>query len=99
MDPILIAFLGYIAGAVFRTLYDFLWKSLDNPDFSFDSKYWVTMILSVILSIISAMVTFTTIQIPTDTGATVFLISVTTGFMMNHLVNKPVDYLSKKKAG
>jgi hypothetical protein len=98
MDPILIAFIGYIIGALFRTLYDFLWKTLDNPDFKWDQKYTITMLISIILTFMSATVTFSTIQWPADQPAGILLTCVTMGFAINHLVNKPVDYLAKKKA-
>ena len=97
MDIILIAFLAYTLGAVFRTIYDFLWKKMQDETITFDSKYWITMVISIILSIISAMVTFTTITVPADSATMVFMLCLTTGFMMNHLVNKPITYLSTKK--
>lgn len=98
MDILLIAFLGYIVGSVFRTVYDYLWKTMDDPEFTWDHKYTVTMLISIILSIISAMVTFTAVQVPVNGTTYIFMACVAQGFMVNHLVNKPVDYLSKKKA-
>ena len=98
LEPILIAFLGYVVGALFRTLYDFLWKTVDNPDFKWTHKYTVTMLVSVILSVMSATVTFTTIQVPVNGSPYILLSSITLGFTVNHLMNKPIDYLSKKKA-
>ena len=97
MDPTILAFLGYLIGGLFRTLYDFLWKAIDNPDLVFNQKYLATMLISVILSILSATVTFTTITIPVDGTSYIMLTCVTIGFTMNHLINKPIDYLSKKK--
>ena len=66
MDILLIALLGYVIGAIFRTVYDFLFKTLEEPHLCFDSKYIATMIIGVILSFMSAMVTFTLVQIPVD---------------------------------
>lgn len=96
MDVLTIALLGFVTGAIFRSIYDFLWKAVENPDITFDTKYWATMLISIILSFISAMVTFTMVEIPGDGKPFVFLVTVSQGFMMNHLINKPVDYLSKK---
>lgn len=98
MDIILVAFLAYILGAIFRTTYDYLWKALEKPDITFDTKYWITMVISIILSMMSAMVTFTTFTIPVDGAMWVFIACLTQGFMVNHLVNKPITYLSQKKA-
>ena len=96
MDVILIGFMGYIAGAVFRTLYDFLWKMLEDPDVVFDKKYIVTMLISIILSLISSIIAFPSIQIPSDGVLYVFLNTAVFGFALNHVVNKAVSYLSKK---
>ena len=71
MDILLMALLGYVIGAVFRTAYDYLWKALEDESVIFDTKYWFTMVVSIILSIMSAMVTFTTLQ---------FLLMVLLGF-------------------
>ena len=99
MDPIILAFLGYLIGALFRTLYHYLWKAVDNPEMVFDQKYLATMLISVILSIMSAAVTFTTISIPVDGAAYILLAAIPLGYMANDIVNKPVDHMSKKKAG
>ena len=96
MDPILVAFLGYVLGCVFRTTYDFLWKKLEADDVTFDSKYLTTMIISVILSIMTAMVTFSEYTWPGGDLASLFFQALTTGFVLNHLVNKPVSYIASK---
>lgn len=94
MDIILIAFVCYTAGGALRTLYDYLFKIMDNPELSFDRKYIATMLISIVLSIISALVTFTLIEVPEGAESFVALSCLAQGFAMNHLVNKPVDYLS-----
>lgn len=96
MDVVLIALLGYVAGAVFRTTYDYLWKAMEDPDAVFDQKFVFSMVVSVILSVMSAMVTFTSLTVPLDGSTYVFISALTTGFMVTHLVNKPISYLSKK---
>ena len=98
MDPILLAFTGYIIGALFRTTYDFLFKLLEDPEIKWDQKYTVTLLISIILTLMSAMVTFSTIQFPADQPAGTLLFSVTTGFAVNHLINKATSYLAQKKA-
>ena len=97
MHPVVLAFLGYLIGALFRTMYDYLWKTIEQPDLVFDKKYLASMLIAVILSLMSAAVTFTTIQVPVDSGAYVMLTTLAIGFMANHLINKPIDYLSKKR--
>jgi len=95
MDIILIAFLGYMLGCVGRTFYDYLWKILEKPDLTFDTKYIVSMIISIILSFLMAMVTFTSLTMPVDGAITAFFLAFTSGFTINHLVNKGVSYLSE----
>ena len=97
MDLILIALVAYCVGAVLRTVYDYLFKFLDDPDLTFSPKYFATMIIGIILSFISAMVTFSLVQVPQGATAYVVISCIAQGFMANHLVNKPVDYLSKRK--
>lgn len=98
LDPLLIGLLGYVLGGVFRTLYDFLWKIVEEPDTSFDKKYIATLIISVIITLISSIVTFPTIQMPQDGAVTILLFTVLAGFAANHLINKPISYLTKKKS-
>lgn len=99
MDPILVAFLGYALGCVFRTSYDFLFKKLEADDVTFDAKYVTTCIISVILSIMTAMVTFSQYAWPAGDQASLFFQALTIGFTLNHLINKPVSYLSAKARG
>ena len=96
MDILLIAFLCYVLGAVFRTLYDFLWKAVEHQEFSWDHKYTASLLISIILSFISAMVSFSTVHIPSDGYVYVAMASVTMGFTIAHIVNKPIDHMSKK---
>jgi len=97
MDILLIALIFYVVGAIFRTVYDFCFKIVEDPTIKFDAKYAATMIISIILSFISAMVTFTLVEIPANGYAFVALAALSQGFAMNHIVNKPVDYLSRIK--
>ncbi len=95
-EPILIQFLGFLIGAVFKSTYDFLWKLLQTPDTSWNHKYTMSLLISVILSMMTATVKLSTIQPPVENGVTwIFLSSLTEGFLVNHIVNKPISYLSK----
>jgi H+/Cl- antiporter ClcA len=96
MDILIVAFLGYILGAIGRTAYDWLWKALAEPDFKFDSKYIASMLISIILSFITASVTFSTVTLPAGSEFYVLLASVSQGYLMTDVVNKPISYLSKK---
>lgn len=98
MDPVLLVFMGYVLGALFRTCYDFLFKLLEDPEIKWDQKYTVTLLISIILTLMSAMVTFSTVQFPADQPGGTLLFSVTMGFSVNHIVNKATSYLAQKKA-
>lgn len=94
------AFIAYVVGTLLRTIYAYLWKMLETPDLSFDKKYWVTMIISIILSVIVATTTFMGVieQIP-DTGVNrtfLFFTFLSLGYALNDLVNRPVTYLAAK---
>lgn len=97
MDIIIAAFIGYILGAAGRTLYDYLFKIVDNPDLAFDRRYIVTMLVSIILSMLTATVTFSAVPIPDTSWSLVMFFMATEGFMLNHLINKPITYLTKIK--
>lgn len=100
IDIYTLGFIAYLVGTLFRTLYGYLWKMLENPDLSFDKKYWVTMIISMILSIIIAFTTFMGVleQLPdTDVNRTfVFFTFVSLGYALNDMVNRPVSYTATK---
>lgn len=96
MDPLLVAFLGYVLGTIGLTVYNYMWKKLQEPEIVFDSKYAATMLISIILSVLLSMATFTTIQFPVDGTFYVFIQAFTIGFSLNVVVNKPISYLSKK---
>jgi len=99
IEPILLALIGYVVGGILRTAYDYLWHILENPTAAWDQKYTVTFLISINISFISGLVTFNTITIPTDLPGTVgiLLFTLGQGFMVNHLVNKPVTYLAERK--
>lgn len=94
MDPVLVTLLGYVAGCLGRTLYDFLFKALEDPNIVFDTKFITTMLLSMILSFILAMATFSTVGELSGSPIMLFATSLTTGFTVNHVINKGVSYLA-----
>lgn len=95
----MVALIGYILGAVFRTTYDYLWKIMGDPDLIFDKKFLATMIVAILITAISAVAFFPTVTIPTDTIAWTLLSCISIGFMANHLINKGVSYIAKRKGG
>jgi len=97
MDPILLAFLGYILGCLGRTTYDALFKYLETPDTTWNQKYTVSLLISVILTLIMSAATFPLDIVPTGNPSTVLLSTVTMGFTVNHLVNKGIAFLSQPK--
>lgn len=96
MDILIVAFLGFVLGAIGRTAYDWLFKALGDPAFKFDSKYVASMLISIILSFITASVTFSTVTLPIGSEYFVLFAMVSEGYLINDVVNKPISYLSKK---
>lgn len=94
IDNVTIAFIGYLVGCIFRTTYDAI-PHLSEP---FDLKYLQSMFLSFLISVITAFVTFSSLPIPTLEPAYIFFTTLTTGFTINHIVNKPLDEYIKAKA-
>ena len=97
MDTFIVALIGYILGAVLRTTYDYLWKIMEKPELIFDKKFIATMIVSIVITVISAVVVFPTITtyVYYKTLSWTLISCIGIGFMANHLVNKPVSYLSE----
>lgn len=99
MDIIVLAYLGFIAGVVLRTLYDYLFKLLEDPNLAFDRKYLVTMLISLIIAAIGGTALFSSLPLPPSGAADFYVViaSFATGFMTNALINKPVTYLANAK--
>ena len=95
----LIAIIGFLAGPLGKTLYDFFWKLAADPDIAFDKKYWITMLASMGIGFFAALVELAAFlqQIPIGSQAYIFLASFSQGFMLNHVINRPVDYSRHKK--
>jgi amino acid transporter len=95
---VVIAFIGYIVGAIALTVYNYIWKILEEPNTPWDQKYTMTMLMSIILSIISAMFFFSNVQVPVGLASdfSIFIITFAEGFAVNHVINKPISYLAKR---
>jgi len=87
-----IAIIGFLCGPVARTLYDFFWTVRDDPDV-FDRRYLMTMIASIAISIIVGLVSLPSLyqNMPTGSQGYVFASSLALGFMLNHIMNRPID--------
>jgi len=88
-----IAIIGFLCGPVGRTLYDFFWAIRDDPDLVFDRRYLITMVASIAISIIVGLVSLPSLyqNMPTGSDVYVFASSLALGFMLNHVINRPLD--------
>lgn len=97
MDPIILAFIAYILGASGRTSYAFIFKMLQDQALRFDQKYWFTMLLSILLTIIASPVTFVNVVIPVGSETYIILTSFAMGWAANDIVNRPISFLAHLK--
>jgi len=88
-----IAIIGFLCGPVARTFYDFFWTIRDDPDLVFDRRYLITMVASIALSIIVGLISLPSLyqDMPTGSQSYVFASSLAMGFMLNHVINRPLD--------
>lgn len=89
----LIIFFCFTIGAVLRTLWGFLWKWLEDPDIAWDSMYTKTMVISIVLTYIFAVASFSTVDLPAEWAPMVAFTFITTGFTANSLFNDVVTFL------
>lgn len=92
---IMILFFCFTIGAILRTLWGFLWKYLEDQR-DFDSKYIKTMIVSIVVTFIFAVTTFSTLTIPDEWAPMLAFTFITTGFTANSLINDIVTFMTKK---
>jgi hypothetical protein len=99
LDPVLLAFIGYILGAVGRTVYGFLAKILESDeDVTFDKKYYATMLSAIIISLLTATATFSQVDIPTALSTTSLLLyTFTFGYTANSVINTGISIITKSK--
>lgn len=94
-----VALLGFLLGPVARTLYDYLFKVLEDPDIIFENSYWITMAASMIIGLVFAFSQGATIvaNIPEADQWFIFLACFSQGFMLTHLINKPLARVNKMR--
>jgi magnesium-transporting ATPase (P-type) len=97
MDIVLIAFIGYVLGAIGRTTYDYLIKKLANEELTFDNTFIATMLISIILTLITATFTFPSTQVFGTEPFKVMFAAGAQGFAINHVLNGLVTYQMKKR--
>ena len=94
---LLVIFLAFTLGAILRTLWGWLWKVLENPDLTFDRKYWLQMIVSIVLTFIFALTTFSTLDLTLEWNPMIAFTFVTTGFTMNSIFNDILSFVRRPK--
>ncbi len=101
MDTILLAFLGYVLGALGRTVFGYLSKVIEAPETtSFDNKYWATMMISIILSFMTAAVTFNSLELPAIVNPTsLMLFTFALGYAANDVTNRGVNMIGSVSKG
>lgn len=97
LDPIILAFVAYILGGIGRTSYAFIFKALKDQAIRFDQKYWFTMLLSILLTIIASPVTFVNVVIPIGAETYIILTSFAMGWAANDIVNRPISFLASRE--
>jgi hypothetical protein len=90
----IVAIIGFLLGPLGRTFYDFLWKLLEDPDIPFDRRYLITLLASLGIAFFAGLVQCPGFisQLPEGSQAFIFLASFAQGFMISHVINRPLDY-------
>ena len=103
MDTLMCALIFYALGAAVRTVYGFMAKIVTSNDseLQFDAKYWATMVMSIIVSLMGAVGTFAFVVPPDMNVVAVFLMAFPSGYAVNDAANRGVGLVhgSKAKAG
>ncbi len=92
---IMILFFCFTIGATLRTLWGFLWKYLEDGR-DFDRKYIMTMIISIVITYIFAVTSFSTLTIPDEWAPMLAFTFITTGFTANALINDIISFATKE---
>jgi len=99
-----IAIIGFLAGPLGRTLYDWGWELLEDPTITFDQRYWMTMLASMFISFFAGLVECAAfiLTLPPEISqwshALIFLFSFSQGFMISHVINRPLDHVRSREA-
>jgi hypothetical protein len=98
LDVALIVLACAVLGALAQTLVRFLSKIIQSSSpVSFDVKYWATMALSIILTLIAALGVFMVFPIPEGLPLVYIAVSaLLSGFASNVVVNLTVDTVVKQ---
>ena len=98
MDVALVVLACVVLGALAQTLVRFLSKIIQSANpVSFDVKYWATMALSIILTLIAALGVFMVFPIPEGLPLVYIAVSaLLAGFASNVVVNLTVDTVAKQ---
>ena len=95
---ILMLFFFFTTGAILRTLWGFLWKYLKDGGVEWDHRYTASMIVSIIITLIFAIVTFSSQQLPETWEGMHAFSFIAIGFTVNTLFNSVVEYEIKRRA-
>jgi len=96
-NQILILFVCFASGAVLRTLWGYLWKWLEAGELEWDRRYIASMIVSIIITFIFALITFSSQQLPNYWEPMHAFSYISIGFTINTLFNSVVSYQIKKE--
>lgn len=94
MDILYWAFIFYILGAITRTAYGFLAKVIEAPEgeLKFDAKYYATLLISILTSLVAAVATFAALPLPqTSSLLLVFVATFPVGYAINDVTNRGVN--------
>jgi len=94
---ILILFICFLAGAILRTVWGYLWKVLEDPDLIYDHKYTATLIISTILTTIFAATIFSQQTLPQQYDLMQVFSFISIGFTANSLFNSPISHIINKE--
>lgn len=100
MEIEIIALSFIVLGALLQTALQFCYKILKAPEgtLKFDTRYFATLIASIILAVIGALTLFSVFTIPAGLPVAYVIASATAaGFAVNVVVNVNADTFSVKK--
>jgi len=78
-----------------RTVWGYLWKYIETGELEWDHRYTATMVISIIISIIFAITTFSSLEFPDMWEPMHSFGFIALGFTMNALINSPITAIIK----
>jgi hypothetical protein len=102
LETLTILLLGFLAGAVLRTLAAYLQKYVETPDLKFDGRYLATMTVSMVASFMFAALAFSNTQINqilqlTTDPLYLAIFTAAIGYTANDLTNRTLNLSIKQK--